>query len=51
MYAKRDGLNAYRKEHGEPIYEVKPNAIANILNTINTNVLIDILYLNFWQSL
>ena len=38
LYAKRDGLNAYRKEHGEPIYEVKPNAIANILNTIARNL-------------
>ena len=38
MYAKRDGLNAYRKEHGEPIYEVKPNTIANILNTIARNL-------------
>lgn len=37
LYAKREQLNAYRKEHGEAIYEVKPNTITNILNTIARN--------------
>lgn len=37
LYAKREQLNAYRKEHGEVIYEVKPNTITAILNTIARN--------------
>lgn len=38
LYAKRDELNAYRKERGKPVYEVKPSAIANILNTVARNL-------------
>lgn len=38
LYAKREGLTAYRKEHGQPVYEAKPNAFANILNTIARNL-------------
>lgn len=38
LYAKRDQLNAYRKEHELPIYEIKPNAILNALNTIARNL-------------
>ena len=38
LYAKRDGLNAYRKEHGQPVYEAKQNPFASIFTSIARNL-------------
>lgn len=35
LYEKREELNRYRSEHEQPIYEVKPNLIENILNKLS----------------
>lgn len=38
LYAKREWLNNYRREHGQPVFEVKQNPFASILTSIARNI-------------
>lgn len=38
LYRRKNEFNDYRRSQGKPIYEVKPNAIVNLLNSIAKNI-------------